>query len=72
MAAERKYVWETWLHAGTVELREGRDFFCSPISFAQQLRNIASKKTNLRVSIESRGKSLIVTFTEKNGAACVA
>lgn len=38
----RKYPWKEWFRKRRLQLVRGRDYDCSPGSFAQQLRNAAS------------------------------
>ena len=47
----RRYDWERWLKSPRKTLTRGRDFNCTPLSMAQQVRNAASA---LRISVKVR------------------
>ena len=58
-----RYPWEEWFIRRTFTLTKGKDYLCSSVSMAQQVRNIASQY-RLKVSIDETEKGLFVVVEE--------
>lgn len=58
-----KYPWEEWFGKGKITLRQGKHYEVGASSFAQQIRNAASR-LGFNVSIKELGGRFIVWATK--------
>ena len=54
-----RYNWEGWLKSARRTLTRGKDFMCSPLSMAQQVRNAAST-LGVSVSVRVYGDKVVI------------